>query len=182
LGKCILVTGGARSGKSQFVLEQATKTGKPVLFVATAEAGDEEMQARIEEHKKNRPANWKTLEARANLGNEIEKNIGDAQTVIIDCVTLLTNNIFMDYVSAKGKISESKVEGSLNAEIDGILACVSRFKAKFLIVTNEVGMGIVPEHPMSRLYRDLLGKVNQKLAKSADEVYLFVAGIPVRVK
>ena len=115
-------------------------------------------------------------------GNEIEKNIGDAQTVIIDCITLLTNNIFMDYVSAKGKFSEAKVEASLNTEIDGILACVSRFKAKFLIVTNEVGMGIVPEHPMSRLYRDLLGKVNQKLAKAADEVYLFVAGIPVKVK
>jgi adenosylcobinamide kinase/adenosylcobinamide-phosphate guanylyltransferase len=117
LGKLILVTGGARSGKSQFVLEQAAKTGKPVLFVATAEAGDEEMQARIAEHKKNRPANWKTLEARSNLGNGIEKNIGDVQTVIIDCITLLTNNIFMDYVSAKGKFSVTKVEASLNMEI-----------------------------------------------------------------
>jgi adenosylcobinamide kinase/adenosylcobinamide-phosphate guanylyltransferase len=180
--KSVLLTGGARSGKSRLAQELGLKANGKVLFVATAEAGDDEMQARIEAHKKNRPANWKTLEARANLGNEIEKNIGDAQTVIIDCITLLTNNIFMDYVSAKGKFSESKVEGSLNAEIEGILACVSRFKAKFLIVTNEVGMGIVPEHPMSRLYRDLLGKVNQKLAKNADEVYLFVAGIPVRVK
>ena len=182
MGKCILVTGGARSGKSQFVLEQAAKTGKPVLFVATAEPGDEEMQARIEVHKKNRPANWKTLEARANLGNEIEKNIGDAQTVIIDCITLLANNIFMDGVSKTGQFSESKVEAALNAEIEGLLACAGRFKSKFLIVTNEVGMGIVPEHPMSRLYRDLLGKANQKLAQKADEVYLLVAGLQLRVK
>ncbi len=182
MGKCILVTGGARSGKSQYVLGQAAKTGKPVLFVATAEAGDEEMRARIEEHKKSRPANWRTLEARSNLSSQIEKNIGDAQTVIIDCITLLTNNIFMDGVSKTSQFSESKVEKDLDAEIVGVLACASRFKAKFFIVTNEVGMGIVPEHPMSRLYRDLLGKANQKLAKEADEVYLFVAGIPVRVK
>lgn len=181
MGKLILVTGGARSGKSQYVLEQGVKTGKPVLFVATAEPGDEEMHARIEKHKKNRPANWKTLEARTNAGIEIEKNIGDAQTVIIDCITMLTNNIFMDHLSGK-KFNESKLEAALDAEIEGILACVTKFKAKFFIVTNEVGMGIVPEHPMSRLYRDMLGKVNQKLAKEASEVYLFVAGIPMRLK
>ncbi|MBN1366957.1 MAG: bifunctional adenosylcobinamide kinase/adenosylcobinamide-phosphate guanylyltransferase [Dehalococcoidales bacterium] len=182
MGKCILVTGGARSGKSQFVLEQALKTGKPVLFVATAEAGDAEMQARIEAHKKSRPANWKTLEARTGLGKEIEKSIGDAQTVIIDCITLLTNNIFMDYISGAGKFTEDKVEGSLDEEIDGILSCIKRYRAKFYLVTNEVGLGIVPEHPMSRLYRDMLGKVNQKLAKAADGVFLFVAGIPVKIK
>ena len=182
MGNCILVTGGARSGKSQYVMEQAVKTGKPVLFVATAEAGDAEMQARIEKHKKNRPANWKTLEVRSDVGKQIEKNIGDAQTVIIDCITLLTTNNFMDNVSGKGKINEKKLEENLDREIEGLLACANRVKAKFYIVTNEVGSGIVPEHPMSRLYRDLLGKANQKLAQQASEVYFMVAGLPLRVK
>ncbi len=182
MGKCILVTGGARSGKSQYVFDQAVKTGKPVLFVATAEAGDEEMQARIEEHKKNRPANWNTLETRSGVGKQIEQNIGEAQTVIIDCITLLTNNVFMDNVAGSGKMDETKVEAALMVEIEGILACAARLKAKIYIVTNEVGMGIVPEHPVSRLYRDLLGKANQKIAREANEVYLFVAGTPVRIK
>jgi adenosylcobinamide kinase/adenosylcobinamide-phosphate guanylyltransferase len=182
LGKLILVTGGARSGKSQYVMEQAAKTGKPALFVATAEAGDKEMKARIEEHKKSRPANWKTVEARSNLGVQIENNIGDAQSVIIDCITLLTNNIFMDHIAEGDKFTETKVEDSLNTEIESILSSIRRSKAKFYLVTNEVGLGIVPEHPMSRLYRDMLGKVNQKLAKAADDVYLFVAGIPVKIK
>ncbi len=182
MGKCILVTGGARSGKSQYVFDQALKTGKAVLFVATAEAGDEEMRTRIEEHKKNRPTGWKTLEARTNVGKSIEQNIGDAQTVIIDCITLLTNNILMNNSSKSDTFDEAKIEAALMSEIDGILACIRRFNTEFLIVTNEVGMGIVPEYPMGRLYRDLLGKANQKLAKEAVEVYLFVAGLPVRIK
>ena len=182
MGKCILVTGGARSGKSQFVLAQATKINKSTLFVATAEAGDEEMRTRIEAHKKNRPTNWRTLEARINLSDGIAKNIGDAQVVIIDCITLLTNNIFMDNISHPGKFDASKVEKYINTEINGLLAFAKQSKARFFIVTNEIGMGIVPEHPMSRLYRDLLGKANQHLAQKADEVYLLIAGIPIKVK
>ncbi len=182
MGKIVLVTGGARSGKSQYVMDITAKTGQRVLFVATAEAGDAEMQARIAAHKKSRPASWRTLETRSDIGNRIRENIGDAQIVIIDCITLLANNILMDGVSGSGKFSETKVEKKLNKEIESLLACISRLKAEFYIVTNEVGLGIVPEHPMGRLYRDLLGKVNQKLAEPAGEVYFMVAGLPLKVK
>jgi adenosylcobinamide kinase/adenosylcobinamide-phosphate guanylyltransferase len=177
--KSTLIIGGARSGKSYFAQELALKSGGDVLFVATAEAGDEEMKQRIEAHRKARPPTWKTLEATTNVGSQITRNIGKAQTVIIDCITLLVNNIFQQHDQ---KLDAASLEKAVMAEIEELVNCIDHVDASFIIITNEVGLGLVPADKTSRLYRDLLGKANQALAKHADEVYLMLAGIPVTIK
>ena len=177
--KSTLITGGARSGKSHLAQELALKSGGAVLFVATAEAGDEEMKRRIEEHKKARPATWVTLEANTHLGSQISRNIGQAQTVIIDCITLLINNILQQHDE---ETDAALIEKEVMAEIDGLITCIDRVDASFIIVTNEVGLGLVPANKLGRSYRDLLGRANQVLAQHADEVYLMVAGLPLRIK
>ncbi len=179
----ILIIGGARSGKSHFAQELALKLGESVLFVATAEAGDEEMRQRIEEHQRARPATWSTLEVTSHIGSQIMRNIGGAQVVIVDCVTLLVNNIFSRYSERTGEqINAPLIEKGLIAEIDELVDCMNHTNASFIIVTNEVGLGLVPANRMGRLYRDLLGRANQILAQRADEIYLMVAGIPIKVK
>ncbi len=181
--KNILITGGARSGKSHFAQELALKSGKPVLFVATAVAGDEEMRQRIAEHQRTRPSTWGTLEVATHVGNEILQKVGRAQVVIVDCITLLVSNIFGQYTDQTGEqIDASLVEKEVTTEISALLECVKRIDVSFIMVTNEVGMGLVPANKMGRLYRDLLGKANQLLAQQADEVYLMVAGLPVMIK
>lgn len=177
--KSILLTGGARSGKSSKAQELAAKTGGAVLFVATATAGDDEMQQRIEMHRKSRPKDWKTLEVTSNLASEITKNIGSEKTVIVDCITLLVNNIFEQCGATPNPVA---VEKAVTAELNELIKCMKKSRANFIIVTNEVGLGIVPGDRVSRFYRDLLGKANQILAASVDEVYFMVAGIAISVK
>ena len=181
--KTILITGGARSGKSRMAQELALKSCQSVLFVATATAEDEEMRQRIEEHRRLRPANWRTIEVNIHVGNRIRQSVGDAQVVIVDCVTLLVNNIFSKYTDPAGEITEATaLEQEVIGEIAELTACIDHTAANFIIVTNEVGLGLVPANLMGRLYRDLLGKANQLLAEQADEVYLLVAGLPVKIK
>jgi len=176
-----LIIGGIRSGKSRFAQELALKLGKPVLFVATAEAGDEEMRRRIEEHQKARPSDWSTLEVTTHIGSQISKKLGRARVVIIDCITLLISNLFGQYGDSE-QIDASLIEPKLIAEINELIECITRTDASFVMVTNEVGTGVVPPNQLGRLYRDWLGKANQMLAQVADEVYLMVAGLPVPIK
>jgi adenosylcobinamide kinase/adenosylcobinamide-phosphate guanylyltransferase len=177
--KSILITGGARSGKSTYAQELALKTGRAVLFVATAEAGDADMARRIEAHRRSRPAGWTTLEATIRIGRWVAENIGKNGTVIIDCITLLVNNVIRPY----GETADAGLmEKAVVTEIEELINCMENSGVQFIIVTNEVGLGIVPADRVSRIYRDLLGKANQMLARHADEVYLMVAGIPLPVK
>ena len=180
--QCILVLGGARSGKSRFAQEMALRLGDKVLFVATGEALDEEMRLRIEEHKRNRPSSWRSVEVPTGVGSRIREEISDAQVVIVDCLTLLVSNVISQYGDAPEQISAELVQERLTTEIDELVGCIDGSTATFILVSNEVGMGLVPESRLGRLYRDLLGKVNQILAQHADEVYVMVAGIPVEVK
>jgi len=179
----ILIVGGARSGKSHFAQELALRSGKPVLFVATAEAGDEEMRQRIEEHKRARPAKWGTLEVTTHVGNEIRQKIGKAQVVIVDCIALLVSNVFGQYADQiDEQIDAILIEKEVTGEVSELAECIKHIDASFIIVTNEVGTGLVPTTKIGRLYRDLLGKANQLLAQNVDEVYLMVAGLPVKIK
>lgn len=179
----ILIIGGARSGKSNYAQQLALKSPQPVLFVATAEPGDEEMRQRIEKHKKERPSTRQTLEVTINISDRIREEIGTVQTVIVDCISLLINNIFNRHLNSRGDLNnESLVEEEVAAEIDSLVDYINQVEARFIIVNNEVGMGLVPASSMSRLYRDLLGKANQTLAQHSDEVYMMVAGLPIKIK
>lgn len=176
MAKATLIIGGARSGKSRYAVELARKITDKVLFVATGEAGDEEMRQRIEEHKKARPAAWRTLEAQIELGKRIEQEKSEAAVVIVDCIALLLNNVLSRKYGLKA------IEKAVKSEINGLIACFRQFEGDFIIVSNEVGTGLVPADEISRLYRDLLGKANQKLAQHADKVIMMVAGIPLKLK
>ena len=167
----IFILGGVRSGKSCFAQKLAKKLSHKVLFVATGEPLDEEMRARIDEHKKARPKSWRTLEMPTNIGQQLGAEIGDAEVVIIDCLTLLVSNRIgeeLDYLKAEKRV---------RAEIDGLIAAIDRLDASFIIISNEVGMGLVPENKLGRFYRDVLGKVHQLIAQHASEVYFMIAGI-----
>jgi adenosylcobinamide kinase/adenosylcobinamide-phosphate guanylyltransferase len=181
--KSILITGGARSGKSHYAQEMAAQSGKAVLFVATAQAGDEEMRRRIEIHRKSRPASWHTLEAPLKVGERITSEAGNTQLVLIDDITLLVNNAIGGLLSADGTdIDEGQAETATAGEINGLINCMKNVKADFVIVTNEVGLGLVPDNKLGRVYRDLLGKANQSLAKEVDEVIFMISGLPLKVK
>lgn len=182
--KCILVLGGARSGKSKFALEMASRSSDKVLFVATGEPLDEEMKQRIEEHKRSRPPTWRTVEVPTGVGRRIRKDIRDAQVVILDCLTLLVSNVIGECASETdaGEISVELVEEKLDVEIRELVECIEGTNASFVLISNEVGMGLVPENRLGRMYRDLLGSTNQTLARRADEVYLMVAGLAVDMK
>lgn len=155
-----------------------------VLYVATAEAGDEEMRRRIQKHKSLRPARWKTLEVSTDVGRGIAENIGGASVVLIDCITLLVNNILCRHFDDAGEQTGSteSVEKQVMAEITRLIETMAGSDASFIIVSNEVGCGLIPANAMGRLYRDLLGKTNQMLAGAVDQVYLMVAGLPLRLK
>ncbi len=179
----ILLIGGARSGKSSFAQELARRQGGAVLFVATATAGDEEMKRRIEEHRRSRPPHWSTLEVTSRVGRQVRQKIGGAKVVIVDCITLLVSNILGQHTPQDNEpVDAPLVEREVTTEISELIECIREVNASFIVVTNEVGTGLVPASQDSRLYRDLLGRANQMLAECADEVYLMVAGIAVPIK
>jgi len=180
--ECIFILGGARSGKSRFAQEMASQLGDRVIFVATGEALDEEMRQRIEEHKKSRPSSWRTIEVPIGVGERIREEIGDAQVVILDCLTLLVSNVIGQYGNDPEHVDPKLEEEKVAAEIKEPKECIHDLDASFILVSNEVGMGMVPESRLGRLYRDLLGMANQELAHHADKVYFMVAGMPIQVK
>jgi len=177
--KLTLILGGARSGKSTYAQRLATDRGQHVMYVATAEAGDEEMAARIAAHRAERPPHWQTLEAPRSVGSAIDSNSGDAEVILIDCLTLLANNVI---VPLPEPVTYEAAEAALNAEVEGLLSAYDASNAEWIIISNEVGLGLVPPYPLGRVYRDALGRANQRLAAAADEVLFMVAGLPMKVK
>lgn len=173
--RIIFISGGARSGKSSYAQDLAAEITGKVLFVATAEALDDEMKDRIANHRRQRPAGWQTLECPSGIAAKLE-DIHGRELVLIDCITLLVSNITGK--SRSFKTADKKVM----AEVKSITGAMDRASNHFIIVTNEVGLGIVPENAMAREYRDLLGKVNQELSRHATEVYFMISGIPLRIK
>ncbi|MDD4924586.1 MAG: bifunctional adenosylcobinamide kinase/adenosylcobinamide-phosphate guanylyltransferase [Dehalococcoidales bacterium] len=173
---CILITGGARAGKSGYAQKLAIDNSGKVLFVATAEAKDEDMRLRIEKHKKSRPSNWQTLESPSEVANAISEKAGEYQVIVIDCITMLVSNVML------AADDEKSAEAAVINEIDTLIKVMKFKSSTYILVSNEVGLGIVPDNELSRNYRDLLGRANQLLARYADEVYLMVSGIPVKIK
>lgn len=186
MAKITLITGGARSGKSTFAEELAAKKGDKILYVATAKAIDEEMRDRIKRHRERRPDSWDTLEAYKSLSSLLPQSSPNYDGILLDCITIMSTNIIFDeptMLQAEIAFEEMlRAEELLMAEIDEFIACFPNLQSDLIMVTNEVGMGLVPEYPLSRFYRDALGRVNQKLGRAADEVWLVVSGVPMQVK
>ncbi len=174
-----LILGGARSGKSSHAQQLAAERGSSVVFVATAEPSDEEMKRRISRHRTGRPTDWQTIEAPLEVAAALRAHSAKADVVLLDCLTLLTSN---SMTSLPEPISEEAAEERVGAEIDALLTEYAAGDAEWIVVSNEVGLGLVPPYPLGRLYRDVLGRVNQRIAAAADRVIFMVAGLPIRIK
>jgi adenosylcobinamide kinase / adenosylcobinamide-phosphate guanylyltransferase len=174
-----LITGGARSGKSSNALRLAEETGKSVTFLATAQALDEEMSTRIQKHRSERPAHWETLEIPFDIASCVRQIQSDV--VILDCITLLITNLMMQYVK-EDLVEEKPFMVAVQKEINELAGALRVQERDWFIVSNEVGLGLVPPYQMGRVYRDALGSANQQLARLADRVIFMVSGIPMIVK
>jgi adenosylcobinamide kinase/adenosylcobinamide-phosphate guanylyltransferase len=179
MGKLIVLLGGARSGKSTTAEHIAQQLGGDrVLYVATAEARDEEMRARIAAHQQQRPVGWQTVEAPFDVAQRLS-TVDLPGVVVLDCITLLASNLLL---TLPEECSQSEANRVILAEIEALLSLIQVHPATWILVSNEVGMGIVPPYRLGRVYRDVLGAANQRLAQAADEVILMVAGLPWRLK
>ncbi len=181
----ILVTGGARSGKSTYAEKLAKEFGKDVLYVATSIPFDDEMKLRIKKHREQRPANWGTVEAYKDMDILLEDKCPSKNAVLLDCITVMITNIMFEVCPDFDKMVHEDmiaVEEAVNVQIERLLSVAKRSGIPFILVTNEIGMGIVPDNKSARLFRDIQGRVNQKLASAAKDVYLCVSGIPVKIK
>jgi adenosylcobinamide kinase/adenosylcobinamide-phosphate guanylyltransferase len=181
MGKITFILGGARSGKSFYAQKLAEEFGEPVTFIATAQASDEDMSARIKRHQEDRPVGWITLEIQLNVSEYLRKNPIQTHVVLLDCITLLVNNVFMPYVK-DDLVDEKQAMQAMQKEINDLLAFIREGKQDWIVISNEVGLGIVPAYQMGRAYRDILGWANQRLAHEADQVIFMTAGIPMIVK
>src|SRR3989338_3073606 len=173
MAKLTFILGGARSGKSSFAVELA-KEYKSVTYVATAQVLDDEMRERVEMHKKLRPASWKVVESHVNVANTVERLKADL--ILIDCLTLYVSNLLLD------ANKEDTKEEYITNEIKRLCDASENVSADVIMVSNEVGLGIVPADPLGRKFRDIAGRVNQIVASRADEVYFVTAGIPQKLK
>ena len=181
MGKLTFIIGGARSGKSRYAERLAAQHSKRVLYVATAQPLDEEMERRIAAHRGKRSAAWTTLELPTEVGKYLLAHHPQTDVVLVDCLTLLISNLVMQVSPDADHPDEQAARALVEAEIRDLLDAVESIPAEWIIVSNEVGQGLVPPYPMGRVYRDLLGWVNQRLAQKADEVIWMVAGIPMPI-
>ena len=191
--RLIVILGGARSGKSAFAERLAANSGRSVAFIATATAGDDEMRERIARHRASRPKGWHTLEEPLGLARAVHRAAELADVLLLDCMTLWLGNVLLHESGRREKDEEAEVEFHTTGglfdevalkEIEALLSAVKLLgpNKTLIVVSNEVGLGIVPAYPLGRLYRDTLGYVNQRLAQAADRVYLMVAGMAVDIK
>lgn len=179
MAKIILVTGGARSGKSSYALELAESLAERKLFVATCPDLDAEMADRVTRHKKEREGRgWATIESQIDLASVFSTQARDYDVVLVDCITLWVNNIL--YIHDQRSVH---VDDSTIAELCAAwLQQAGHLEATLILVTNEVGLGVVPDNALARKYRDLVGTCNQLIAKRADEVILVSCGLPLSLK
>lgn len=167
----VLIGGGARSGKSRFALEYAETNGRALAFVATGEARDEEMRERISRHQRERGSHWTTVEEPLDLTAVLAREAARFDLLLVDCLTLWLSNVLLD------------PKRDARSEVTGLKECLTDWQGPSLVlITNEVGLGIVPENALAREFRDLAGEMNQTVAKAADEVYWMVFGVPMTVK
>ena len=175
-----LITGGARSGKSSFA-ESLYKGQDQVVYIATSKLVDEEMEERIKLHRSSRPKSWRTYEGNYNL----EEAVGSEKNYLLDCITILTSNIMFDmsknveYIDYK---LQAEIEDKVIFEIESLSKNIRDRGYNLIMVTNELGDSIVPDHHISRVFRDIQGRINQRIAALSQELYLVCCGLPVKIK
>ena len=178
-GRLILLLGGARAGKSAYAMGLAQDgecaSGNEICFIATAQGLDEDMTKRIACHRAERPTNWRTIEEPCQI-DEALKQASEARIVIVDCLTLFVSNWLMRHED------EHECEQFVRRITRNFLALAQTRQQTIICVSNEVGLGVVPDARLGRVFRDLLGRVNQEFAAAADEVYLLIAGLPLKLK
>jgi adenosylcobinamide kinase / adenosylcobinamide-phosphate guanylyltransferase len=182
----VTITGGARSGKSAHASKIAANAGMPVVYLATASPSDAEMAGRIEQHRAERPSDWRTIEEPFALSDALSKaDLQEPSVILVDCLTVWLGG----YICPLYDLPEPEALESLPAVEEAVFSEAQRLcdfardrSGCLIVVTNEVGDGIVPADPLTRFYRDALGRLNQNFAAASDEVYLLVAGLPVRLK
>ncbi len=172
MAKITFILGGARSGKSSYALELAKKHKGKIAFIATCQPFDAEMKQRIAWHKKTRPSHWQCFEEYQDIAALLQQAGNKFDLIIIDCLTLLVTNLML------AGNPEERIEKIIN----NILLKLKNIRGKSILVSNEVGLGIVPVNKLGRDFRDIAGKINQLAAKKADEVFFMVSGIPWRIK
>jgi adenosylcobinamide kinase/adenosylcobinamide-phosphate guanylyltransferase len=191
MGKLTLILGGARSGKSSYAERRAKELGgDSVLYVATSETKDEEMVERVEKHRSERPSAWGTVEAPRNVAQALRRGRSGEKVVLLDCMTFLVANHLMEAAAPEddpfdipsSDPFDAEIEATVVAEVESLIKYLQEVDIEILVVSNEVGLGVVPPYELGRAYRDILGRANQILARHANEVLLFVAGIPMKVK
>ena len=172
MSEFIFILGGARSGKSAYALNLAKEKSRKVLYIATAEAGDSEMKSRISKHKASRPRYWKTIEEPLDLIAALKKHKHKYEVIIIDCLTLYLSNL----------MHKGLTQGAVIKIIKDAAAYIKAMRESVVVISNEVGLGIVPENKLAREFRDIAGLANQIMAKAADEAVFIQAGIPLKLK
>ena len=170
-GMVTLVLGGARSGKSRYA-QQLAEQSRRVVFVATAKASDEEMRVKIQRHREDRPKDWQTIEEPLELPKVLALYERECDVIVVDCLTIFAANLL-----------EAEGDGvAIEIRIEALCERLRTAQCSIVVVSNEVGSGVVPEYPLGRRYRDLLGEINQRVARVADDVVLMVAGLPLALK
>jgi adenosylcobinamide kinase/adenosylcobinamide-phosphate guanylyltransferase len=182
-GGLTLVLGGARAGKTRFAERLAARYGGRICYVATAEPGDDEMRARIAAHRASRPAQWLTVEASRDVAGALD-TIERPDALLLDCLTVWTSNVLLDRLNpdALSERGARAAEDAATAAVDALLDWRRAADVPLIVVSNEVGLGVTPPFPLGRLFQDVLGRLNQRLAAAADEVYLVVAGLALPLK
>ena len=185
MSKLILVTGGARSGKSHYAESLCRAQNNKTAYIATSIPFDEELKARVAKHRDMRPSEWETFEVYENVYKVIPEIAKVYQTVILDCVTLMVNNLMfkenMDYESLSTQEID-RLEASIKEQFIKLMDAVRKTELYVVIVTNEIGLSPVAANKLTRIYTDIIGRINQLLAKNSDEVYFVVSGIPMKIK
>ena len=193
MGYIYFLLGGARSGKSSYAEELANNIGCKTAYIATAQIIDEEMQKRIDIHRSRRPIGWKTFEFGSNTPSikdfeEMIKTVSSEnyKVVIIDCITILLFRLIhkyrLDELEIISNSLEKKIEDETGLFFTEFLKLAASGSLKFIIVSNEVGMGVVPSYPLGRVFRDLMGTINKQIAAASDEAYFFIAGLKQKIK
>ena len=186
MGKIHLIVGGARSGKSTYAEKCAIESNQTVTYIATALVTDENMERRIEKHKESRPSSWPTIEQYKHFGDLDQKAAFQASKVfLLDCLTIMMSNLMFDQDVDYDQISPEaleQVEIRIWNEVETLLRVMQSNDKELIIVSNEVGMGLVPSYLLGNYFRDISGRINQKVANIADEVTFVIVGQPLKLK